>query len=125
MVESLFVVKVDGDMEVREPWYGVRLIYRLTGTSQPAYEERIIIVRAESDDDAIAKAEQYSKGYESDTTEYIGYAMSFHIFDENRPCLRPGTEVFSLIRKSDLSPDAYIDRFHDTGSECARMTDDE
>lgn len=103
-----------------EPWYGVRLIYRLTGMSRLAYEERIVIVRAESDDDAIAKAEQYSKDYESDTTEYVRYAMAFHIFDENGPCLGPGTEVFSLIRQSDLDPNAYIDRFHDTGNELAR-----
>jgi hypothetical protein len=107
-------------MENPEPWYGVRLVYRLTGTSRPAYEERIIIVRANSDDDAIAKAEHYSKDYESDTTEYIGYAMGFHIFDENGPCLGPGTEVFSLIRESELDPDAYLDRFHDTGNEFPR-----
>lgn len=107
-------------MESPEPWYGVRLLYRLTGTSRPAYEERIIIVRADSDDDAIAKGELYSKDYESEATEYIGYAMAFHIFDENGPCLGPGTEVFSLIRESQLDANAYIDRFHDTGSECAR-----
>lgn len=103
-----------------EPWYGVRLIYRLNGLSRPAYEERIIIVRAESDNYAIAEAEKYSKDYESDTTEYTGYAMAFHIFDENGPCLGPGTEVFSLIRQSELAPNAYLDRFHDTGNECAR-----
>ena len=107
-------------MESPEPWYGVRLIYRLIGTSRLAYEERIIIVRAETDDDAIAKAEQYSKDYESETTEYVGYAMAFHIFDENGPCLRPGTEVFSLIRQSELDPNTYLDRFHDTGNEFAR-----
>ena len=103
-----------------EPWYGVRLVYRLTGTSGQAYEERVIIVRAESSDDAIAQAEQYSKDYESESTEYIGYAMCFHIFDESGSCLGPGTEVFSLIRESELAPNAYLDRFHDTGNECAK-----
>ena len=107
-------------MDKNEPWYGVRLIYRLTGTSKQAYEERIIIVRAENDDDAIAVAEEYSREYESETTEYLGYAMGFHIFDEDGPSLGAGTEVFSLIRECELDPDAYIDRFHDTGSECAR-----
>ena len=107
-------------MENTEPWYGVRLVYRLTGTSRQAYEERVIIVRAESDDDAIAKAETHSKEYESETTEYVGYAMAFHLFDQDGPCLGPGTEVFSLIRKSELHPEEYLDRFHDTGNECAR-----
>ncbi len=103
-----------------ETWYGVRLIYLLTGFQEQSYEERIIIVRATGMDDAIAKAEEHSKEYESDTTRYIGYAMGFNIFDENGPHLGPGTEVFSLIRKSDLDPDSYLDRFHDTGNECTR-----
>lgn len=105
-----------------EPWYGVRLVYRLTAASGHAYEERVIIVRATSFDDAIAQAEQYSKDYESESTEYVGYAMCFHIFDESGSSLGPGTEVFSLIRKSELSLDAYLDRFHDTGSECAQTS---
>jgi hypothetical protein len=63
-------------MDNPEPWYGVRLIYRLTGTSRQAYEERVIIVRADSGDEAIAKAEELSKDYESDSAEYVGYAMS-------------------------------------------------
>jgi hypothetical protein len=107
-------------MENPEPWYGVRLIYRVTFASRRAYEERVIIVPAESDVEAIRKAEQFSKEYESETTEYIGYATAFHILDENGPCLGPGTEVFSLIRESELDPDAYLERFYDTENECAR-----
>ncbi len=72
-----------------EPWYGVRLVYQLTGTSRQAYEERVILVRADSDDAAIALAEEYSKEYESETTTYTGYAMAFHIFDEDGPALGP------------------------------------
>lgn len=48
--------------------------------------------------------------------------MAFHIFDQNGPCLGSGTEVFSLIRESELNSEAYLDRFHDTGNECARRT---
>jgi hypothetical protein len=103
-----------------EPWYGVRLVYRLTGGSRQAYEERVVIVRAESGDDAIAQVECLSKEYESETTEYVGCAMAFNIFDETGPALGPGTEVFSLIRCSELKPSDYLDRFHDTGNECAR-----
>jgi hypothetical protein len=100
-----------------EPWYGVRLIYQLIGASRRAYEERVILVRANSSEVAIAQAEKYSQDYESDTTIYTGYAMAFNIFDENGPSLGAGVEVFSLIRQSELDVDAYLDRFHDTGSE--------
>jgi hypothetical protein len=109
-----------------EPWYGVRLIYKLaTGELRQAYEERVIIVRAESAEDALGQAERYSKEYEGDTRQYTGYAMLFHIFDEDGPCLGPGVEVFSLVRYSDLDVDDYLDRFHDTGNECTRSFDDE
>lgn len=106
-----------------EPWYGVRLVYRLTNLPAPVYEERILIVRADSFDEAIAKAERYSKGYEGDTTIYTNYAMAFHIIDEDGPSLGEGVEVFSLLRESDLNPDEYLDRFHDTGRERAKHSD--
>lgn len=108
-----------------EPWYGVRLVYRLTGFSSPAYEERILIVNASSFDDAIAKAERHSKDHEDDATIYTGYAMAYHIVDENGPAIGNGVEVFSLIRDSELDIDEYLARFHDTGREHAKHTDDD
>lgn len=110
-------------MDNSEPWYGVRLIYRIKTESRQAYEERVLIVRAVSERDAVAQAEACSRHYESETTEYLGYAVTFHIFDENGPCLGPGTEVFSLIRESNLSPDDYFARFHDTGNELSGRVD--
>lgn len=105
-----------------EPWYGVRIVYRLTGVSDPAYEERIVIVRAESFDDAIARAEKLSReNYESDSIVSTGYAMAFHIFDAARDSLSEGVEVFSLIRRSPLDTPEYLDRFHDTGNEFAAI----
>jgi hypothetical protein len=108
-----------GSIMQGEPWYGVRLVYRHTGFSQPTYEERVLLVRAASFDEAITKAEQLSKDYEGETTTYVGYAMAFHVADENGPCIGEGVEVFSLMRTSDLDVDAYLDRFHDTGNERA------
>lgn len=105
-----------------EPWYGVRLVYRLTGFPAQAYEERIVIVKAASFDEAIAKVERYSKDYEDETKVYTGYAMAFHILDENGSSLGEGVEVFSLMRDSELDPDEYLDRFHDTGRERAKHT---
>lgn len=101
-----------------EPWYGVRLIYKLTGFQRRTYEERVLIVRADSFAAAISKAEDQSKeDYESESCEYLGYAMAYHIFDEDGPCLGPGVEVFSLMRESDLDVDDYLTSFHDTGNE--------
>ncbi len=108
-------------MSSSEPWYGVRLLYRLTGTAKPSYEERILIIRATSSASAIAEAEFISeRDYEDETVERLDYAMGFNIFDQSGPCLESGTEVFSLIRQSDLTTDQYIDRFHSTGEECCQ-----
>ena len=41
--------------------------------------------------------------------------VSLHVAD--------GVEVFSLLRKSDLAPDDYLDRFHDTGNESVKSID--
>jgi len=93
----------------------------MTGTAEPGYEERILIVRADDADSAISRAERISReNYESDSTVYTDYAMAFHIFDESGDALGEGVEVFSLIRKSDLDVDDYLDRFHDTGDECSQ-----
>ena len=103
-----------------EPWYGVRLIFHHSGSLRQAYEERVILVRADSDNEAIAKVELLAKEYEDESTLYTGYAVAFHIFDECGPTLGSGVEVFSLIRFSNLDTDAYLDRFHDTGNECSQ-----
>jgi len=104
-----------------EPWYGVRLVYRHTNSATSRFEERIVIVQADDADSAIQKTEQLSREeYEDEGTVYTGYAMAFHVFDEAEDTLGEGVEVFSLVRNSDLSVDDYLDRFHDTGNECAR-----
>ncbi len=105
-------------MSTGEPWYGVRLVYQHNRLSGHAYEERILIVRAKSAEAAIEMAEAISvQEYEDESTVRLEYAMTFNIFDCDGPCLPPGTEVFSLIRDSDLTPDEYLNRFHTTGAE--------
>ena len=103
-----------------EPWYGVRLIFRSTfDPNRSAYEERVVLIHASSDEEAIAKGEICARTYEDETTTFTGYIMAFHIFDQDGPCLGEGVEVFSLIRYSDLEADAYLNRFFDTGDECS------
>lgn len=112
-------------MSTEEPWYGVRLVYRHTLVAGQTYEERILVVRAKSAEDAIEMAEEISvREYEDESTERLEYAMTFNIFDCDGPYLPPGTEVFSLMRVSDLAPDEYLDRFHSTGSERSQDIDD-
>jgi hypothetical protein len=102
-----------------EPWYGAKCIFlhtRIDSCPGQVYEERLILVRAESPDDAISRAEVLAKEYANDLEgcSYTGFIDVFHIYDEN---MGDGTEVYSIMRTSDLGKDEYLNRFYDTGTE--------
>jgi hypothetical protein len=100
-------------------WYGVRTVYEhidLAGGDERLYEERVVLVRAHSDDGALSKAEAEAHLYGDEATRYLGLASAFEMFDE------PGdnAEVYSLMRESQLEPEKYLDEFFDTGKEKSR-----
>ncbi len=67
---------------------------------------------------ALAKAEadasEYTDGIE---TTYLGFADVFHLSEEQ---LGDKTEVYSLMRTSDLADDAFISRYFNDGTEHSR-----
>ncbi len=91
-------------------WYAVRCLFKIEPST---YEERITIWLAKSPEEAIDKAEGEAIEYADELEEYLGFAQSFHLFNDPTD----GSEVFSLMRDSDLDPDQYIARFFDTGGE--------
>ena len=82
------------------------------------YEERITLWRANSSDEAIAKAEAEAEAYaaviEEAPSEYLGLGQSYALADS---ATEDGAEVFSLIRDSNLDAERYIDTFFETGDE--------
>ncbi len=90
-------------------WYAVRCVFRHKEFG--SYEERITLWRASSFDDAIARAEQEAAEYPA---SYVGLAQAYALDDDPA---ESGAEVFSLIRRSRLAPEAYLNRFFDTGAE--------
>jgi hypothetical protein len=100
-------------------WYSVRCIFRSLDAA--TYEERITLWRASNFDDAIAQAEHDAREYASVLRyDYVGFSQAYWLPDEK---LESGSEVFSLLRDSDLEATAYLDRFFDTGSEYQRSLD--
>lgn len=102
-----------------EPWYGAKCVFLHTNVEScpgRVYEERVILVRAESPDAAISRAEVMAEEYAGDLDgcSYTGFIDVFHIYDES---IGEGTEVYSLMRASSLSEDDYLDSFYDTGTE--------
>jgi len=98
-------------------WYSVRTIIRFPHLG-PTYEERVTLWRASSFDEAIVRAEEEGLDYCRDLdAEWCGLVQAFLIGVEP---LEAGSEVFSLMRDSDLDADAYVDSFFDTGAERQR-----
>jgi len=109
-----------------EPWYSVRCVFRHDDLSERApgtvYEERLVLVRAASFEEALAKGEaearEYADGFE---TTYIDYADVFHLSADN---VGDGTEVFSLMRTSDLGDDEFVARYFDDGTQHSKTFDE-
>ena len=97
-------------------WFSVRSVYRSLGVIDGSglYEERVVLFRAEDFDDAIAKAEIEAAEYVEGLNSAVLPLFQAHwLFDDPAD----GSEVFSLMRVSDLEPDEYLDHFFDTGEE--------
>jgi len=106
------------DGEIGSSWYGVRCIFR--APSSRAYEERIVIWRADTFEDAIALAEADASEYAEDIGwQYLGLSQAYRISADQ---IEPGVEVFSLIRDSELPSETYLDRFFATGAEHQQQT---
>jgi hypothetical protein len=106
-------------------WYSVRCLFQhRTDSGDPApYEERILLWEAPTAEAAIALAEDEAAEYADDVdADYLGLAQSFFL-GSDISAVGSGTEVYSLIRASDRSPDDYLDTFFDTGTEYQRDTD--
>jgi hypothetical protein len=102
-------------------WYAAKTIYqhhRLT-----VFEERVVLLQAADFDDALAKAEAEAAEYciTCGDTVYLGFVSVFHLFDET---IGHGTEVYSLMRESELSAEDYLDHFYDDGKERSQSSGD-
>ena len=102
-------------------WYAARCLFRhgaLKGTARRkhVYEERIVLVRAGSDREAIRLAERDARKYagQDAATTYLNYVETYHLFETS---IRTGAEVFSLLRSSNLSGSRFLSRYYDDGSE--------
>jgi hypothetical protein len=99
-------------------WYSVRCVFK--DDKVGAYEERITLWQAETFDEAIAHAEEDAREYASTLhMEYLDFAQAYWLPDD---AVSNGSEVFSLMRDSDLEPREYLDQFFDTGTEYQQTT---
>jgi len=105
-------------------WYAARCVFRhgaLTGTTRRrhVYEERIVLLQAGSDNEAIKLAEREARDYAGQDAgiTYLNYVETYHLFEKS---IRNGAEVFSLLRSSNRSAARFLSRYYDDGSEHRR-----
>jgi hypothetical protein len=107
-------------------WYGAKTVYLVerntVAESENLFEERIIVLQADSFDNAIAEAEDEALAYANSDSgvKYLGYVNVFKLFDNN---IEHRTEVFSLMRDSSLDPEEYLDHYFNTGKERTKNSD--
>ena len=107
-----------------EPWYAAKTVYKngyvLDGVRQACFEERVVLFRAASFEDAIAKAEAEAKEYAAgcERTVYLGFMDVYWLFEKT---VGDKTEVFSLMRDSDLSQEEYLARYCGDVNETLRV----
>ncbi len=104
------------------PWYSVRCVFQTRSGDGFAYEERVTLWQSDGIDEAIAMAETEAGGHAEETkAEYTGMAQAYWL--PAPPST--GTQVFSLVRESELDSDDYLDQFFDTGREAqSRWTEE-
>jgi hypothetical protein len=118
------IADLTADFTAEGPWYGAKCLFLhrdATGLCPGrVYEQRIVLVRASSQEAAIRAAEANAREYADDNDAvYLGFVDTFHIFSEN---LGDGTEVYSLMQTSQLERDEFVSKYFDDGTQHSQAT---
>jgi len=94
---------------MNEPWYSVKCLFhhpdRKAAGEGFLYEERITLWKTASFEEAHRLAEEEARQYAAEAgCVFVDSTDSFHLFDEE---VSQGTEVFSIMRGSNLQPRDY------------------
>ena len=106
-------------------WYAARAVFlhksiRPSRGKKRVFEERIVLLRAATEKAAIQEAEREARRYARTTSgvDYVSFVETFRLFESR---LRSGSEVFSLMRSTTLTPSRFVSRYFADGTECRRQ----
>ena len=94
-----------------QTYYAGLTIYRRQNVKRGRYEERIVLVRAATRREAVAKLKKEARDYaaRAPDTELLHYGLLFDTMDRT---IADGQEIWSLLRDSVLAPGKYLARHH-------------
>ncbi|MFJ6793681.1 hypothetical protein [Streptomyces sp. NPDC091268] len=92
-------------------WYGARTFYRWLSWEERPFEERVVLFRARSLDEAVELAERESAEYAREgDLEVLDMVQAYRISDGDEE-VGAGTEVFSKLHALDLPANEFLDRY--------------
>ena len=101
--------------------YGAKSITRFDSlkdeNGNPVFEERVVIVNASNQDEAIELAEIEAKEYAQINNGFYLSWIGVYEAKESKVAFDGIQEVYSIMRNDDSSDEDYLDYFYDTGSE--------
>lgn len=105
-------------MAAEPTWFAAKSLHLhkdLEGDRGACYEERIVLLRASSVDEALRKAGQEARRYAraQKGVDFLGYLAVFHLASDE---LEDGLEVYSILRSVPLSKRDFIRRYYDDGT---------
>ena len=101
-------------------WFAAKCIFRHKKLSKDnvgyIYEERITLIESETNEWAIVKAENEASKYAASEQdcEYINYIDCFELSSDS---IGDKSEIYSLMRSSNLELDEYISKYYQDGTE--------
>lgn len=101
-------------------WYSAKCVFRHNAPAGSSgkfgYEERLIVLRADDLPDAIKRAEEEAHEYSAglDGVEFTGFVSAYDLGEDE---IHDLSEVYSVLRDSDLEANSFLDRYYDDGSE--------
>ncbi len=101
---------------MQQQWYSVRSVFKLPGApdgQRPAlFEERVVIFRAASPEQALEKGRAEAKRYAESETQprMLAHIVVFSTWEEE---LTEGLEVWSCLRKIEISDEEFLDRIYE------------
>jgi hypothetical protein len=108
-----------------EPWYAAKCVFLHKGfpvkPGSHVYEERILLVRAGSWEQAMDKATreaaEYVKGIDAQLVQVVDV---YHLYETE---IGDGAEVYSLMRTTPLEPPEFVRHYFLDGTEHCREID--
>jgi hypothetical protein len=96
-------------------WYSVRSVFRSDrnedGQSRRSFEERVVLFRAASFEEALTKGKDEARRYGADAVDSPHYHLLDHLvayYIHSDEVLRDGDEVWSCIRDSDATDGQFL-----------------